>query len=181
MTIRVALLRGINLAGKRKVPMGRLRELAAEVGLDHPETHVQSGNLVFATDLDETEAVDALESALHREFGFEVPVICRSAGEIEAVSSGHPFSDLGLDDRLLQVAFLDRPPDKAVESLIEADEFAPDRFEGAGREVYLAYPDGSARSKLGHALLESRLGVSATLRNWRTVSRLAEMAASRRG
>lgn len=181
MTVRVALLRGINLAGKRKVPMARLRELAAEIGLDHPETYIQSGNLVFSTHLDEAGTVGALESALHSEFGFEVPVICRSADEIEAVSSGHPFSDLGLDDRLLQVAFLDRPPAQAVESLISADEFAPDRFKGDGREIYLAYPDGSARSKLGHALLESRLGVSATLRNWRSVSKLAEMAVSRRG
>lgn len=160
--------------------MGRLRELAAEIGLDHPETHIQSGNLVFATDLDETGTVRSLESALHNEFGFEVPVICRSADEIEAISSAHPFSDLGLDDRLLQVAFLDRSPDQPVESLIAAEDHAPDRFRGAGREVYLAYPDGSARSKLGHALLESRLGVSATLRNWRTVSKLAEMAVSRR-
>lgn len=161
--------------------MGRLRELVAELGLDHPETYVQSGNLVFTTDLDETGTVRSLETVLHHEFGFEVPVICRSADEIEAVSSAHPFSDLGVDDRLLQVAFLDRSPDQPIESLIEADEYAPDRFRGAGREVYLAYPDGSARSKLGHALLESRLGVSATLRNWRTVSKLARMAVSRRG
>jgi uncharacterized protein (DUF1697 family) len=68
-----------------------------------------------------------------------------------------------------------------VGDLIEADEHGPDRFQADGREVYLAYPNGSARSKLGHALLESRLGVSVTLRNWRTVSRLAEIASSRCG
>ena len=178
-TTRVALLRGINLAGKKKVPMARLRELASDLGFADPKTHVQSGNLVFDTDLDESETVRALEEAVRSAFGFDVPVISRTADEMGAIASSHPFSDLGLDDRLLQVAFLDRPPERAVEVLIDADEYADDRFQGDGREVYLAYPKGSARSKLGHALLERRLGVSATLRNWRTVSKLAEMATSR--
>jgi uncharacterized protein (DUF1697 family) len=179
MTTRVALLRGINLAGRKKVPMPRLRELAADLGFGEPQTYVQSGNLVFDTDLDEAEVGRILGDALRSDFGFEVPVISRTAGEMRAIASSHPFSDLGLDDRLLQVAFLDRVPLTSPETAVEADEYYPDRFEGNGREVYLAYPNGSARSKLGHALLERRLGVTATLRNWRTVSKLAEMAASR--
>lgn len=179
MTTRVALLRGINLAGHKRVPMAKLRELAADLGLIRPETYVQSGNLVFESDLDETETVRRLETALRAEFGFEVPVVSRSADEIGKIASSHPFSDLRLDDRLLQVAFLDGPPDRPAEELIEAEAHAPDRFQGAGREVYLAYPNGSARSKLDHALLERNLGVSVTLRNWRTVSKLATMAASR--
>jgi len=179
MTIRVALLRGINLAGRKKVPMPRLRELAADLGFGEPQTYVQSGNLVFDTDLDEAKAGGALEDALRSDFGFEVPVISRSAEEIGEIALSHPFSHLKLDDRLLQVAFLDRVPVTNAGTAIDADEYYPDRFEGNGREVYLAYPDGSARSKLGHALLERRLEVTATLRNWRTVSKLAEMAASR--
>jgi uncharacterized protein (DUF1697 family) len=179
VTTRVALLRGINLAGKKKVPMARLRELAVDLDMADPQTYVQSGNLVFETDLDESQVVGGLQDALRSEFGFEVEVITRSAAEMSAIASSHPFSDLGLEDRLLQVAFLDRLPEVEVRELIGAEEFAPDRLEGDGREVYLAYPGGSARSKLGHALLESRLGVSVTLRNWRTVKKLAEMTASR--
>ena len=161
--------------------MTRLRQLAADLGMADPQTYVQSGNLVFETDLDEPEVVHGLADALRSEFGFEVQVISRSAEEMSAIASSHPFSELGLEDRLLQVAFLDRSPDGEVRELIDAEEFAPDRLEGNGREVYLAYPGGSARSKLGHALLESRLGVSVTLRNWRTVKKLAEMTASRVG
>lgn len=181
MTTRVALLRGINLAGKKKVAMADLRELATTIGLTDPETYVQSGNLMFETDLDEAGTIAALEETLKARFGFEMPVISRSADEIREVAAHHPFSQLGLDNRLLQVAFLDRPPQQPVGDLIEADEYEPDRFQADGREIYLAYPNGSARSKLGHALLESRLGVAVTLRNWRTVSRLAEMASSRTG
>ncbi|HEX6299361.1 MAG TPA: DUF1697 domain-containing protein [Acidimicrobiia bacterium] len=181
MTTRVALLRGINLAGKKRVPMADLRELATKVGLTDPKTYVQSGNLIFDTDLDEAVTVAALEEALNARFGFDMPVVSRSADEIREIAAHHPFSQLGLDHRLLQVAFLDRPPKQPVGDLFEADEYEPDRFQGDGREVYLAYPNGSARSKLGHALLERRLGVSVTLRNWRTVTRLAEMASSRTG
>ena len=117
-----------------------------------------------------------LEGALHQEFGFKVPVISRSAEEIAGVASSHPFAELGLDDRLLHVAFLDRAPDQPLDDQIDATHYLPDRFHSDGREVYLAYPTGSGRSKLSHALLERYLGVSATSRNWRTVSKLAELA-----
>lgn len=66
----------------------------------------------------------------------------------------------------------------AVGEAIDAEAHEPDRFEGEGREIYLAYPNGSGRSKLNHSLLERRLGVSVTLRNWRTVTKLAEMSRS---
>jgi uncharacterized protein (DUF1697 family) len=147
MTTRIALLRGINLAGHKKVAMAELRDVAAELGLENPTTYVQSGNLVFETDLDEAGTVAALEEALEDHFGFDIPVICRSAGEIDSIAASHPFSDLGLDDRLLQVGFLDQEPAQAAEKLIDIDQHAPDRLEGDGREVYLAYPKGSAKSK----------------------------------
>jgi uncharacterized protein (DUF1697 family) len=179
MTVRIALLRGINLGAHKKVPMAKLRELSADIGLVEPQTYVQSGNLLFDTKLDESTTVDTLENAIQDEFGFDVPVICRTAGEIEAIVASHPFSHLDLDDRRLHVAFLDREPDVAVGEVIDAGAHDPDRFEGDGREIYLAYPAGLGRSKLNHSLLEGKLGVSATLRNWRTVNKLAEMSRSR--
>jgi uncharacterized protein (DUF1697 family) len=178
MTTRVALLRGINLGSHKKVPMARLRDLAESLGLSHPRTYVQSGNLVFETDLDEAATVEMLERALRRELGFEVPVISRSAEELAEIASSHPFAELEIDDRFLHVAFLDRVPDQPLDDQIDATQYLPDRFHSEGREIYLAYPTGSGRSKLSHALLEKKLDVSATSRNWRTVSKLAELAGS---
>jgi len=178
MTTRVALLRGINLGAHKKVPMARLRAVAEDLGLTHPRTYVQSGNLVFETDLDEAATVVLLEGALRREFTFEIPVISRSADEMADVASSHPFGELAIDDRLLHVAFLDRAPDQPLDDQIDATKYLPDRFHCDGREIYLAYPTGSGRSKLSHALLERKLGVSATSRNWRTVSKLVELAGS---
>jgi uncharacterized protein (DUF1697 family) len=179
MTTWVALLRGINLGSHNKVAMGELRHLAEEIGLSHPQTHVRSGNLIVESDRTENEVVHLLEEALGERFGLEIPVICRSGEELTRIASSHPFSGLGLDERMLHVAFLDGEPEADVTALIDSSRYEPDRFEAHGREVYLAYPNGSGRSKLNHALLERRLGVSATGRNWRTVSTLAGMVEER--
>jgi uncharacterized protein (DUF1697 family) len=179
MTTWIALLRGINLGSHNKVAMGDLRHLAEHIGLADPETYVRSGNLVVESDLSESEVAGLLEGSIEDRFGLQIPIICRSGGELARVASSHPFSGLGLEDRMLHVAFLDREPGQDASSLIDAAKYEPDRLELDGREVYLAYPNGSGRSKLNHSLLEQRLEVSATARNWRTVSTLAEMVAAR--
>lgn len=180
MTVFVALLRGINLGAHKKVAMGDLRDLSVELGLSDPETYARSGNLIVATDHSEDDLARTLQSAMNDRFGFDIPVICRPGPELLDIARSHPFSDLGLDQRLLHVAFLDEEPAGDPNQVIDADSYAPDRFVADGREVYLAYPDGSARSTLTHAVLEKALQVSATARNWRTVTKLAEMVRSRR-
>lgn len=179
MTTRVVLLRGINVGGQNKLPMAELRDTAGSIGLGEPETYVQSGNMVVSTDLDETDLGEQLQTAIAERFGFDVSVVSRLASEFAAIAAAHPFESLGLDDRLLHVAFLDRVPDEPLDTLIDATDYEPDRFETRGREIYLAYPNGSGRSKLNHSLLERRLGVRATARNWRTVQKLVELAGSR--
>lgn len=179
MTTWVALLRGINLGSHNKVAMAELRQMADELGLTNPETYLRSGNLVIDTDLSESALVQTLVDGIEERFGLQVPVICRSSDELGEIASSHPFSTLGLDDKFLHVAFLDREPEDRVKEMIDPADYPPDRLEADGREIYLAYPEGSGRSKLNQGLLESRLGVSVTARNWRTVTKLAEMVDSR--
>lgn len=179
MTAFVVLLRGINVSGHNKVPMADLRHIAKSIGLAAPETYAQSGNIVVDTHLDESELTESLRAALENRFGLDVPVISRSADEFNGIAASHPYSNLGLDDRFLHVAFLDRTPDDDVSTLIDAADYEPDRFQADGREIYLAYPNGSGRSKLNHSLLERRLGVTVTARNWRTVAKLAAMVRAR--
>ena len=156
--------------------MAELRQLASELGFGDAATYIQSGNLLFTSPLDEAGAAGSLEQAIEARFGFFAPVVMRSADEFVTVAQEHPLTSHTDDPRCLMVAFLDTVPAVPIEAVIDAPAHDPDRFLGSGREVYLAYPDGSARSKLTHTLLQNRLGVRATVRNWNTVQKLAAMA-----
>ena len=181
MTTWIALLRGINVGGHRKVPMADLRALVEGLGYSDVSTYIQSGNLVFAADGGEADIAAALESAIEARFGFAVPVIVRSAEEFAMVAGAHPLADGGTDAGLLMVAFLDRAPVATPQDVIDEDAFLPDRLLQVGRQIYLEYPNGSGRSKLNAALLERRLGVRATVRNWKTVQALVASADAAQG
>lgn len=176
MVKHIALLRGINVGGHRRVPMAELRALVASLGYAEVASYIQSGNLVFGATADESSIVVTLEGAIEDVFGFAVPVIVRSAEEMAGVAAAHPLVDTAAHPRRAMVAFLDRVPEVDLATVIEAEAYLPDRFVASGREVYLDYPDGSARSKLTHSLLEGTLDVRATIRNWNTVTKLADLS-----
>ncbi len=134
---------------------------------------------VIDSDLSESALAQTLSDGIEERFGLQVPVICRSSEELGQIASAHPFASLGLDDKLLHVALLDREPEERVIDMIDPADYLPDRLEPDGREIYLAYPNGSGRSKLNQGLLETRLGVTVTARNWRTVTKLADMVEKR--
>ncbi len=164
MTAWAALLRGINLGGQHRVPMAELRALAQELGFGAVGTYVQSGNLVFTADGDPEAVTATLEAALAARFGFEIPVVLRSAEEMERIASRHPFGDRQDDPVRLHVFLLAGDPDPARVAAWHPERFAPDEAVVDGREVYVHFPNGMGRSKL-----TVNLGTPATARNWRTV------------
>jgi uncharacterized protein (DUF1697 family) len=170
MTTYVALLRAVNLGKTRKVPMAELRALAEGMGLEHVRTLLQSGNLVFDSDCEGCDVVERLEMALLDRFGFAVPVILRTAGELESAAQAHPFG-AGEEDptRLHVVFYVAEPPPEAIERVAQR-EAGPERVTVRGREAYVHYPDGAGRSRLNL----DPLGPG-TARNWRTVRALSEM------
>jgi uncharacterized protein (DUF1697 family) len=176
VSTQIALLRGINLGPHHKVPMAELRDLSISLDLHNPTTYIRSGNLVFDVAPGDIGFSQRLETALSDRYGFDIPVVTRSKEELEQLASEHPLASPELEDRFLMVAFLDSEPDVAMDEVIDSKEFEPDRFDQRGRNVYLAYPGGIGRSKLSHDLIQRRLGVRATIRNWRTILRLVEMA-----
>ena len=170
----VALLRAVNLGARNKVPMAELRRVLEEQGCESVRTYIQSGNAVFTSGVAGRAALSRrLERAIEDAFGIATPVVLRSFRELAGIVASHPF---GADTSSTQVAFLARkPPAAGVRRLRERD-IAPDRVEVAGSDVYLHLPNGVQGSRLSGAQLERQLGVAATVRNWRTVARLAEMA-----
>ncbi|MEV0757668.1 DUF1697 domain-containing protein [Streptosporangium sp. NPDC050280] len=175
MTRYVALLRAVNLGSHKKISMPDLRAVCAELGHTDIQTYLQSGNVVFTADEPEAGKVAArLEGRLADGLGLSTKVILRTAGELRAIVEASPAK--ADDPTGYSVWFL-------LDSLsadwldgFDAGRFAPEEMWTASREIYLSLPNGSGRAKLPVAL-ERRLKTPATMRNWRTVTNLVELAA----
>jgi uncharacterized protein (DUF1697 family) len=170
----VALLRGINVGKAKPVAMADLQALLAGLGYADVRTHLRSGNAVFDAAGHEPDALAThIEAAVEERFGLEVSVLIRTPADLDAIIAGNPFPDAAAaTPAQLHVAFLSTAP----ASTIDPAAYAPDEVRIAGREVYAWYPNGMGRSKLTNTALERHLGVRATMRNWNTVTKLAELA-----
>jgi len=174
VTKYVALLRGINVGGHRKVPMADLRGLLERLGYDDVATLLQSGNVVFeAPERPTGELIPILETAIAEEFGFEVPVMVRTGAELRAVVAANPLEVR--DPARLAVAFLGGTLDPRVWAAIEPERYAPEELWAGERELYMYFPDGLGKARFDPSLLARRDGPRATVRNWNTVTRLAAM------
>lgn len=174
MTTYAALLRGVNVGGHRKLPMGELRALMAGLGWSEPRTYLQSGNAVFTTDDADPRA--RLEAAIEERFGFAVPCLLRTAGELRQAVADCPFPVEGLDPAKLVVFFLDGDVPAEHFASLDPAAYAPERWGRAGAQLYAYFPDGMGRAKLPAALAAVRPQAVMTARNWRTVQRLIELA-----
>jgi uncharacterized protein (DUF1697 family) len=176
MGAHIALLRAVNVGG-RPAPSADLRALFAELGFGEPQTLLQSGNVVF----DARKAADSalekpLEAAFEKKFGFAADFLIRSAAEWRDIIRANPFPQKALSDPAHLVLFaLSKAPEAAAAAALEADWPGPERVAVIGREAYIVYPEGIGRSKLINGLIEKRLGVRCTGRNWNTALKLAAM------
>jgi uncharacterized protein (DUF1697 family) len=172
MTAFVGLLRGINVGGRNTLRMSDLRSLCESLGLDDVQTHLQSGNVVFHA---RTVSAKAIEAAIRKSAGIDVRVILRTAAELERIIAANPFDATRDPSRLLVMFFEAAPAEEGKAALLKAHG-GPEEIRFAGRELYIDYPINIGRSKLTGALIEKKLCMAGTARNWNTVSRLLEMA-----
>jgi len=171
----VALLRGVNVGG-RSVPMAELRELVARLGHTDVRTYIQSGNVLFSSRHDDAPALaDELRAAIGAELGHRVTVVLRTPAELGRVLAANPYA-ARRQTAPLHVTFLDGLPDAAVRAGLEAAAGSPDEFTVCGREVYVWCPSGYGRTVLSNEFFERRLKVAATTRNWRTLTKITELA-----
>jgi uncharacterized protein (DUF1697 family) len=173
----VALLRGVNLAGYRKLPMADLRELLCALGYDDVSTYLQSGNALFTSPRDDPRTMEKeIELEIERALGLDVPVVIRTPDELASVVAGNPFPHAPARPSHYYVCFLSGQPDPTTLSTIDRWRFEPDEFHVGDRAIYLWYPNGLHGSKLSNAFWERRLGLTATSRNWNTVTKLLALA-----
>lgn len=170
----VALLRAVNLGPRNRVPMPELRALLEQAGHAAVRTYIASGNVLFESKGHSREALThGLERLIRDAFGVRTSAILRTADELAAVVARHPF---GADTSGTHVCFLAAEPDADAAARLARAERGDDRAELAGTHVYVLYPNGVQRSRLGAATVERLLGVPGTVRSWRTVEKLAELA-----
>ena len=175
MTIHIALLRGINVGGHHKIKMADLKSLLETMGLQKVKTYIQSGNVLFESDEEAKQLSQRMEEEIGKTFGFPVPVVLRTSEEFEQIIRDCPFSTGSLKEgESVQIAFLaDTPSEEGINQL-SSYKSQMEEFMIKGKEMYLFFRQSILDSKLATQL--PKLGVPATVRNWKTVMKLAAMA-----
>lgn len=173
----VSFLRGINVSGKKLIAMEDLRALYGDLGFTNVESYIQSGNVVFESEEADSQAIaQMISDKITEAYNFTVPVIVRTAEEIRDVIEDNPFlREMYIEEDRLHVTFLAEAPKPELAEKMHDQKFQPERFAVHHKEVYLYCPNGYGNTKLNNNFFESKLKVSATTRNWKTVNKLAEM------
>jgi uncharacterized protein (DUF1697 family) len=174
----VALLRGINVGGHRKLPMAELRAALDAAGYEDVATYVQSGNVVLTAPKQATARLErALETTIEEAFGFPVGVMVRTEPELKAVVAADPLKKATADPAKHLVLFAAAELDAKKVAALVPDDPAPEAFAVRGRELYVWAENGIGRSALRDKLSDKRLGAATTGRNRRTLEKLLALCA----
>jgi len=172
----IVLLRGVNLGSTNRVPMPKLRAALEEAGFEDVATYVQSGNVVLSSSDSAPQVARKCERVIKQEFGLEIPVVVRSRAQLARIVKRNPLGKTATNPKRYQVSFLEKKPTAALVRKLEEVAAPAEHVVAAGREIYAWHPEGVARSKLWAMLAGKGLGVTATARNWTTVTKLLELA-----
>jgi uncharacterized protein (DUF1697 family) len=176
-SLRIALLRGINVGGHNKTRMSDLCGLFCDLGLNGAKSLLQSGNVLFESTEPSNEVLEhLLEKKTADRLGVSADYLVRSAQEWERIVKRNPFPEEAKKDpsHLLVMVLKSAPLAKNLEQLLAAIQ-GPEVVRGDGKQLYISYPAGIGRSKLTATLIERKLETRGTARNWNTVLKLAAM------
>ncbi len=177
METYIAILRGINVSGHKSVKMADLKKSLEELDFKNIRTYIQSGNVIFETKKTKEEELEKkLEKKIEQAFRFEVPVIVRNHTELKKTVENNPFLDKRKEDvTKLHVTFLSQKPDSSLIASLSKNNYAPDEFIVAEKEIFLFCPNGYGNTKLSNTFFENKLKIKATTRNWKTINKLEEL------
>jgi uncharacterized protein (DUF1697 family) len=156
--------------------MPKLRSALEEAGFEDLQTYVQSGNVVLSSRASAAKVARDFERLIKREFDLEIPVVVRTRTQLAQVVKRNPLGKVAKNPKRYQVSFLEKKPSAALVRKLEELATPAERLAAHGREIYAWHPEGVARSKLWAALAGKDLGITATARNWTTVTKLLELA-----
>ncbi len=174
----IALLRGINIGGRNKILMKDLKDLFIDLGYQNVITYIQSGNVIFESDVT-TSTIDlsiAIKKGIQKAFDLDIPTLVITKNELTHAANNNPFYTSEIDITKLHVTFLKQKPNTTLVSEINSKTYKTDDiFEIKEKFVFLHCEKKYSQSKYSNAFFEKQLHVDATTRNWRTVSKLLEL------
>lgn len=171
----VALFRGINVGGHNRLPMGELRQALKELGLEHVESYIQSGNVVFKSrEADPTALAEQIRGTVEDRFGFAPAVLVITAQALAEALAGNPYPEAEAEPKTLHLYFLQDQPQEPDLDQLQAVKKESEHYTLRDKVFYLHAPEGIGRSKLAEQV-EKALGVPATARNWRTAEKIAAL------
>jgi uncharacterized protein (DUF1697 family) len=178
MTVYVSMLRAVNVGGTSRIKMEALRAVYESLGFGDVRTLLQSGNVLFRSNLTDRRAlVKRITQELERHLRLKVVVILRTLAEVATIVERGPVLSPRADNRKLLVMFLSDVPGAAAQAALtkwHKSKEMNEMIELRGPEIYLYYPDGVGRSKLTSAVIEGKLDTAGTARNWNTLVKLVE-------
>jgi uncharacterized protein (DUF1697 family) len=175
-TTYLALLRGINVGGKNKLPMKDLAALFEAADCCDVRTFIQSGNVVFqAAPRLAAKVPGLIAEQIAARFGYRTPVVLRSAEQMTQLIQNNPFLKSATDPNTLHVMFLADRPSAALAKGLDPERSAPDRYTLIGQDIYMQLFSGVSGTKLTNAYFDSKLATVSTIRNWRSVLQLEKM------
>lgn len=175
MNTYITLLRGINVSGKNLLKMDALKSIFETLKCTNVQTYIQSGNVVFNSKEDAKKLASKIKKEIEIKFGFIVPTIVLTIEELKSIASNNPFQN---KEEFLQISIFGEVPIETKEDKFLSKKSPNEDFKISENAFYLYCPDGYGKTKLSNTLIESTLKVTATTRNWKTITTLIKMAES---
>ena len=171
----IALLRGINVGGHKKIPMADLRVLFEKLGLDNVRSYIQTGNVFFESSETSRDALASLiKDEIQDQFGFDVPVLIKAPKDIKAILDACPFSEEKKMNSYF--AIFNKKPEKELIKKLNQIEYPGEEFIITPLAIYFYCAAGYGRVKFSMNFFERKLMVSSTSRNYRTMMKLLTLS-----
>jgi uncharacterized protein (DUF1697 family) len=177
MTTHLALLRGINISGHNMIKMETLKTVLEAVGFTNVHTYIQSGNVFVDTDQESAAAVGfTIKQEIFKSLGYEVPVVVISKTDLQECLKLNPFlQEDGVDFKKLYVAFTSNDLRNYSLHDLKMSHVKPDEAYIDSNRIYIKYAIGAGKTKFDQKYIEKKLNVTATIRNWNTVTNLLKL------
>jgi len=170
----IAFLRAINVGG-HTVKMDHLRTLFVSLGFKNVQTFIASGNVIFQSSSKSPNILERkIGDHLRKSLGYDVATFIRSDSELIRIAKYKPFRDSPGDGGSIYIGFLHSPPEKESQKKLMTFRSVINDFHVHQREVYWFCRTRMVESDFSGAVLEKTFGMSATLRNSTTVTKLAD-------